>query len=205
MGVRNHLFHRMLCIMMFAVLQRAGGCWANAAQPQTAAVIVLNCSDISKCHAAATSNFQCSLKAKNRRAPCWRFSLKGDELTFMYVTFTCAALVLFFKFLFGLSKKIIGRYLLLSLRWLQPQSVQGHQQCALHGARMFWLRGRLPVGGRAAHRAPQPGRTEHAQWSRHGAARPVCGGYFPQWQTLNVKSTTCLKKHTHTHTQICSV
>lgn len=65
---------------------------------------------------------------------------------------------------------------------------------------MFWLRGRLPVGGRAAHRAPQPGRTEHAQWSRHGAAGPVCGGYFPQWQTLNVKSTTCLKKHTHTHT-----
>ena len=88
------------------------------------------------------------------------------------------------------EKTFTHHRLFLSLRWLQPQSVKGHQQRTVYGARMFWLGGRLPIGGRAAHRAPQPGRPEHAQWSRHGAAGPICGGYVPQRQTLNMKSVT---------------
>lgn len=102
-----------------------------------------------------------------------------------------------------LEETLTHHHLFLSVRWLQPQSVKGHQQCTVYGAWMFWLRGRLPVGGRAAHRAPQPRRSKHAQWSRHGAAGPICGGYFSQWQTLNVKIQVSRK--THTHTWICSV
>lgn len=88
-------------------------------------------------------------------------------------------------------------------RWLQSQSVKGYKQRTLHGAWMFRPRGRLPTGGWAAHRAPQPGWSEHAQWSRHGATRPICGGHVSQWQTLNVKRFTVLwnKGHTNMYTQ----
>lgn len=88
---------------------------------------------------------------------------------------------------------------LFPLRWLQPQPVQRHQQHSLHRARVFRLGGGLSLRGRVAHRAPQPGWSEHAQWPRHGAAGPLCGRHLPQWQTLNTEG--CRFPETHTHTR----
>lgn len=91
---------------------------------------------------------------------------------------------------------------LFPLRWLQPQPVQRHQQHSLHRARVFRLGGGLPLRGRVAHRAPQPGWSEHAQWPRHGAARPLCGRHLPQWQTLNTEGCRFPETHTHTRTYV---
>lgn len=91
---------------------------------------------------------------------------------------------------------------LFPLRWLQPQPVQRHQQHSLHRAWVFRLGGGLSLRGRVAHWAPQPGWSEHAQWPRHGAARPLCGRHLPQWQTLNTEGCRFPETHTHAPTSL---